>query len=397
MNVPDLRIGGDGAPLPEPPGPFDVAGIGFTSGATGPAKGVVYRHHQMQAQRDAIRSLYEIGPSDSLVAAFGPFALFGPLLGIPSVVPNMEVTSPGTLTAAALADAAAAVDATLVFGSPAALRNVTATAGDLTGDQRAALKSARLLLSAGAPVNVETLRAAAELMPNAEAHTPYGMTEAMPVADIDFDGIVEAGDRTGVCVGVPVEGVEVTISSIDSNGQAAGALTSDPGVVGEVCIRAAHMRDGYDKLWVTQDKASQPVGWHRSGDVGHLDEEGRLWIEGRIGHVVSTAAGPVTPVGLEHAVESLHGVALAAVVGVGPVGTQQVVAVLEMSEPVGSPGLASEGLVDHIRELAGAVDIAAVFTVPDLPVDRRHNSKIDRGRIAAWADTVLAGGRLGRL
>jgi acyl-coenzyme A synthetase/AMP-(fatty) acid ligase/pimeloyl-ACP methyl ester carboxylesterase len=392
-----LRERGEGVQLPERPGALDVAGIGFTSGATGPAKGVVYRHHQLQAQRDAIRSLYEIGSSDSLVAAFGPFALFGPLIGIPSVVPDMELTSPGTLTAAALADAAAAVDATLVFGSPAALRNVIATAGDLSDDQRTALEHARLLLSAGAPVNVEILREAAALMPNAEAHTPYGMTEAMPVADIDLEGIVDAGNRSGVCVGVPVEGVEVAIAAIDSNGRAVGALTSEAGVVGEVCIRAPHMRDGYDKLWVTQDMASQPVGWHRSGDVGHLDDEGRLWVEGRIGHVVTTAAGPVTPIGIEHAVELLDGVALAAMVGVGPVGTQQIVVVLALVDGVRSPGLASESLADQVRGLGGAVDIAAVFTVPELPVDKRHNSKIDRGRIALWAEAVLAGGRLGRL
>ena len=383
--------------LPDRPGKNDVAGIGFTSGATGPAKGVVYRHHQLQAQRDTIRDLYDIGPGDSLVAAFGPFSLFGPLLGIASVVPDMEVTSPGSLTAAALADAAATIEATLVFGSPAALRNVNATFEDLTVDQRKALESARLLLSAGAPVNADTLRSAIELMPNAEAHTPYGMTEAMPVADIDLGGIVAAGVRDGVCVGVPVDGVEVAISAIDNGGLASGAPTSDAGVVGEVCIKAPHMREGYDRLWLTQTEASQPPGWHRSGDVGHLDGEGRLWIEGRIGHVVTTAGGPVTPVGIEHSVEALDDVDLAAVVGVGPVGTQQVVAVVVLVNAVRRSGLASEELADRVRAQSGGVDIAAVFTVPALPVDKRHNSKIDRSAIAAWAEGALAGRRMGRV
>ena len=393
----ELRQRGRGMPLPELPGMYDVAGIAFTSGATGPAKGVVYRHHQLQAQRDAVMTLYDIGPEDSLVAAFGPFSLFGPLFGIPSVVPDMEVTSPGSLTASALADAAATIDATLVFGSPAALRNVTATAGSLTPEQRTALERARLLLSAGAPVNAKILKAAVALMPNAEAHTPYGMTEVMPVADIDLEGIAAAGVRNGVCVGLPVEGVEVAISIIDSDGSAVGALTSAAGVVGEICIRAPHMRDGYDKLWVTQSKASQPQGWHRSGDVGHIDDDGRLWVEGRIGHVVTTADGPVTPVGIEHAVETLSDVELAAVVGVGPVGTQQVVVVVSLVDGIRRPALASEGLADQVRDLSGAVDIAAVFTVPKLPVDKRHNSKIDRSRIASWAANVLAGGRMGHL
>jgi len=157
------------------------------------------------------------------------------------------------------------------------------------------------------------------------------------------------------------------------------------------------MRDGYDKLWVTQSDASQPEGWHRSGDVGHIDVDGRLWVEGRIGHVISTADGPVTPVGLEHAVEVLPEVELAAAVGVGPIGTQQVVIVVSLVAGARRPSLADEDLADRVRQMSSSVDVAAVFTVPALPVDKRHNSKIDRTRIAAWASKVLAGGRMGRL
>jgi acyl-coenzyme A synthetase/AMP-(fatty) acid ligase len=318
-------------------------------------------------------------------------------MGIPSAVPDMSVTSPGSLTAEALADAAEAIDATLIFASPAALRNVAATASELTSTQTAALERARLLLSAGAPVPSEVLRSAADLMPNSEAHTPYGMTEVMPVADISLAEIDASGAGVGVCVGFPVEGVDVAISPMSDEGQATGALTSEPDVVGEVCIRAPHMRDGYDKLWVTQSAASQPTGWHRSGDVGRFDTDGRLWIEGRIVHVITTATGPVTPIGVEHAIAVLDDVELAAVVGVGPVGTQQVIVVLSCVSGNSRPDLADEGLSDRVREVAGTIDIAAVLVVPSLPVDKRHNSKIDRTRIAGWAENVLAGGRMGRI
>jgi acyl-coenzyme A synthetase/AMP-(fatty) acid ligase/pimeloyl-ACP methyl ester carboxylesterase len=393
----DLRGRGGGVTLPTRPGPSDDAGVGFTSGSTGPAKGVTYTHRQLQAQRDALVRLYSIDASDSLVAAFGPFALFGALMGIPSVVPDMKVTSPGSLTATALADAAGSIDATLIFASPAALSNVAATSGDLSSDERAALGHARLLLSAGAPVPAETLGAAALLVPNAQAHTPYGMTEVMPVADIGLTEIEGVGDGEGVCVGYPVDGVEVAIIAIDSDGRAAGDLAAEPGVLGEVCIRAAHMRNGYDKLWMTENEASQPTGWHRSGDVGHLDDEGRLWIEGRIGHVITTPDGPVTPVGIEHAVAALQDVALAAAVGVGPLGAQLVVVALTLTEGGRRASLADEALADRVRDMAGPVDVAAVLVVPTLPVDKRHNSKIDRTRIAGWADKVLAGGRMGRI
>ena len=393
----ELRERGGGRPMPPPPAPSDEAAIGFTSGATGPAKGVTYRHHQMQAQRDALVDLFNIGSDDRLVAAFGPFALYGPAMGIPSVVPDMEVTSPASLTAGALAAAVRSVDATLIFASPAALRNVVATAGEMSQEDAVSMKDVRLLMSAGAPVPAAVLRSVGELLPAAEAHTPYGMTEVLPVADISLAGIEAAGSGDGVCVGYPLPSVDVAIDPLAGAAPADLGLTVEPGVVGEVCIRAPHMRDGYDKLWMTGHTASQPEGWHRSGDVGHLDEQGRLWIEGRMGHILTTSNGPVTPIGIEHAVANALQVEHAAVVGVGPAGAQQVVVVVVPAEGKTRPGLADEVLADIVRTQAPEVDVAAVLVAPRLPVDKRHNSKINRTRIARWAERVLAGGRIGRI
>jgi acyl-coenzyme A synthetase/AMP-(fatty) acid ligase len=391
-----VRSRGDHAAAPQAPDSGDVAAVVFTSGATGPAKGVTYRHHQAQAQRDAVMQVYGIREDDRFVAAFAPFALYGPAMGIPSVVPDMDVTAPGTLTASGLASAAAAVDATLVFASPAALANVVATADELTPSMRQALAAVRLLMSAGAPVSASLLERVAALVPNAELHTPYGMTEVLPVADISLEGIKAAGRGNGVCVGLPVDGVEVAINPLDREASPGGMLTRDAEIVGEVCIRAPHAKEEYDKLWVTQNASAEPDGWHRSGDVGHLDGDGRLWIEGRMIHIIESPNGPVTPVGIEHAAESVPGIAHTAAVGVGPIGTQQVVVVVALVDPVRSPTLADDALADEVRR-AVPTDVAAVLTVPSLPVDKRHNSKIDRTRIAAWATAVLAGGRLRRL
>ena len=392
----DVRARGEGKRLARGPEPDADAAVLFTSGSTGPAKGVLYRHRQLQAQRDAIVELYGIKETDRLVAAFGPFALFGPGIGITSAVPDMDTTSPGTLTARALAEAVKAVDATMVFGSPAALRNVVATADEMPTELVEAMEDVRLLISVGAPVPAEVLRAAVKLMPNAEAHTPYGMTEVLPVADIALAQIESAGGGTGVCVGHPVSGVEVAISALDGAGEAVGSLTTDAGVVGEVCISARHIRDGYDNLWLTQHAASDPIGWHRSGDVGHLDAQGRLWVEGRLAHLIRTGSGPVTPIGIEHRVLTLPNVKLAAAVGVGPAGAQVVVVVVELVEGGDKASLADESLAAEVRSVVN-VDVAAVLVVPRLPTDLRHNSKIDRTRVAAWAEDILAGGRVGKL
>ena len=384
------------ASVPEYAGDDDIAAVVFTSGATGPSKGVVYRHHQVQAQRDALIECYQISCDDRLVAAFAPFALYGPAMGVSSVVPDMDVTAPGTLEAGALGAAAVAIDATMVFASPAALVNVVKTADGLSADQRRSFEKVRLLLSAGAPVRPSLLWSVSRLFPNAAIHTPYGMTEVLPVADISLGEIEDASGGDGVCVGHPLPTVEVRISGLDDLGIATGELTVEPGVVGEVVVQAPHIRDGYDRLWHTQYKASQPPGWHRSGDVGHLDDAGRLWIGGRTGHVISTAHGPLAPVAIEQVIEDLAEVDLAAVVGVGPVGTQQIVAVVELETGVRRAAQADSELHRRVRESTDH-DVAAVLVVPHLPVDRRHNSKIDRTRVAAWAEKVLAGAPMRRL
>jgi acyl-CoA synthetase (AMP-forming)/AMP-acid ligase II/pimeloyl-ACP methyl ester carboxylesterase len=376
----------------------DDCAVVFTSGATGPAKGVVYTQRQVLAQLELVRSTYRLTADDRFVAAFAPFALLGPALGIGSAVPDIDVTAPGTLTATALAEAAAAVDATVVFASPAALRRVAATGAELSARHREALGRVRLLMSAGAPVPAALLRAVRAVLPAAAAHTPYGMTEALPVTDVEVGEIEAAGAGEGVCVGRPLPGVEVRLSPLSPTGVADGPLTGDAGRTGEVCVRAAHVKDRYDALWATERASSRDAGWHRTGDVGHLDPAGRLWIEGRLPHVVSTAAGVVTPVGVEQRVEQLDGVQAAAVVGVGPVGAQVVVVVVvpagASSKRPGRAGLrpADARLADAVRAAAGA-DVAAVLVTPRLPVDVRHQSKVDRAEVARRAGRLLAGAR----
>jgi acyl-CoA synthetase (AMP-forming)/AMP-acid ligase II len=255
-------------------------------------------------------------------------------------------------------------------------------------------------MSAGAPVPVALLESVRSVLPAAEAHTPYGMTEALPVTDVSLAQIIEAqADHAGggVCVGRPLASVEVAVSPLDSAGSADAPLTTEPDVTGEICVRAGHVKDRYDHLWVTQRDSSRDAGWHRTGDVGHLDAAGRLWVEGRLPHVVTTAHGVVTPVGVEQRVERLAGVQSAATVGVGPAGTQVVVVVVVPAAGARRRGrnrlrLAGATLADDVRAAAGT-EVAAVLTTDRLPLDIRHASKVDRQAVAASAGRLLGGAR----
>jgi acyl-CoA synthetase (AMP-forming)/AMP-acid ligase II/pimeloyl-ACP methyl ester carboxylesterase len=375
--------------LPAEPTGDQPAAVLYTSGATGPAKGVRYRHRQLAAQRDALVATYGITAEDRLVAAFAPFALYGPALGITSTIPDVDVTTPGALTADAFAAACGSIGATIAFASPAALANVLRTAAPSPDPRTAGL---RLVLSAGAPVPVATLRRMERQHPGTEAHTPYGMTECLPVADVSLAEIDRAGRGHGVCVGRPVSGAHVMIAALDFDAATTVASLA-PGVTGEVLVRTPWMSDGYDRRWRTERDArpSDAAGtvWHRTGDVGHLDTDGRLWIEGRTVHVVHTVHGPITPVPVEVAVEALPGLERAAAVGVGPRGCQQLVVVVVAP---GDASLAPTPVTDEVRAAVHWAPVAAVLTAPSLPVDIRHNTKIDRAEVAAWASAVLSGG-----
>jgi acyl-coenzyme A synthetase/AMP-(fatty) acid ligase len=358
------------------PNADDLAAVLFTSGATGPAKGVRYTHRQLYAQRDALQKTYNIIPTDTFVAAFAPFALYGPALGIATGLADMDVTSPGTLTAAALDDACRRVGATMVFASPAALANVARTA---TTDVQH-LGTVRLVMSAGAPVPIKTLQEVSRLCPLAELHTPYGMTEVLPVADVSLSDLTRIGTGHGVCVGKPVSGCDVRIDNETS----------------ELLVSAPWMSAGYDSLWLTQHNArpilnigSQSATWHRTGDVGHIDSEGNVWIEGRLVHVIHTSHGPIAPIPLEIAVEALPNVVRVAAVGIGPTDVQHIVVVVETINS--NDGPADAELTHAVRTALDPLTIASVWATKKLPVDIRHNSKIDRTAVSKQMSQILSG------
>ena len=394
------------------PAPDSDAAILFTSGSTGPAKGVRYTHRRLGALMGVLQNFFEVRPGTSLVAGFAPFALLGPGISTVSITPDMEVTKPRTLTATALAQSVIDGEATMIFASPAAYHNVVATAGELSDEQRAALTRITLVLSAGAPVPLALMDDLAGLFPHAKIRSPYGMTEGLLLTDIERAEVAEAlansdGDL-GVCVGRPVDGVRVALAPIGEDGVPSDELLEGEaaqGILGEFVVHAAHAKAGYDGLWRTTHEAARDTVdgllWHRTNDIGHIDAQGRVWLEGRVQHLLTPPTGPLGPGGPEAVVDTLPLVHRSAAVGVGPAGTQALVLVVEPSAEVagavqnGPAPLSLTTLVrDAVRESTGE-DVAAVLIAKEFPTDIRHNSKIDRPRLARWAARVLGGGKVG--
>jgi acyl-coenzyme A synthetase/AMP-(fatty) acid ligase len=166
----------------------------------------------------------------------------------------------------------------------------------------------------------------------------------------------------------------------------------------EILVSAPWMSAGYDALWLTQHNArpvlntdGHTVTWHRTGDVGHIDSEGNVWVEGRMVHVIHSAFGPVAPVPLEITVEALPSVVRAAAVGVGPTNVQQIVMVVETVN--GTEGPADTELTHAVRAALAPLTIASVWITKKLPVDIRHNSKIDRTAVSQKMSKILSGNK----
>lgn len=282
-----------------------------------------------------------------------------------------------------------------MFGSPALL-NRLGRYGVASGLK---LPSLRRVLSAGAPVRVDVLeRMTALLSPGAEVFTPFGATEALPVASIGSAEVLSdtadgARSGRGVCVGRPVAGSRVRIIRIteDAIERWSDNLEVPVGAIGEITVRGAVVTESYHRRAEATRLAKIREGdaiVHRMGDVGAFDGAGRLWMCGRKNHRVVTREGTLFTVPVEEVLNAHPGVRRTALVGVGVRGAQHPVVLIERE-----PGEHStdDALVRGVRGLASAHEVTrglVSFSVYSgaFPVDTRHNAKIERERLARWAE-----------
>jgi len=349
------------------------AAVVHTSGATGAAKPVVYTHAALAAQRDVVRNVFTLDPAHGFISSFAPFILLGPALGVPCVLPEGDVLVPAELDFDRFAHACGSSDSDVAWLSPASARTIVRTANG----RRIPL---RLVMLAGAPIPAE-LAADVHRITDAEVRAPYGMTEAMPVTDgVGAMRRVPFGTDTGRML----PGAEIIIVPFREP-------LSDPvetGQWGEILVSCPWMRAGYDRRWAIEDSATIDRGgrvFHRTGDVGCLDERGHLIQLGRVQHVITTATQALPCAMVEQSIADQISAEVAAV-GVGPDGAQVIGVVVSGA---GSLRIADPELTAAVRA-ASKHPIAAVL-IGELPVDIRHQSKIRRDVLATSASELLAG------
>ncbi|MGD0585099.1 MAG: fatty acid CoA ligase family protein [Oryzomonas sp.] len=398
-----------GVPLDElrrcaQPGPFvaadtcrdDVAAILFTSGSTGTPKGAVYTHGTFAAQVEALREMYDFRPGEVDLPTFPLFALFAPALGMTALIPQMDFTRPGSVDPRKILGPATEYSATTMFGSPALLNRV-GRFGESHGSRFPHIKR---VISAGAPVPAAVLKRFAALLPDdAEIFTPYGATEALPVSSIGSREVLAetgamAGFGHGVCVGRPVASISLAIIQISDAPIAAWSdtLALPPLEVGEIAVRGPQVSRAYlnrpDATRLAKIPDSDGGVWHRMGDVGYLDNSGRIWFCGRKSHRVVTAGETLFTIPVEGVFNTHPAVFRTALVGVGMPGSQQPVLCVELEKKAGKPE--QEQIRTELLELGSLYPhtrkIRTILFHPAFPVDIRHNAKIFREKLAVWAE-----------
>jgi acyl-CoA synthetase (AMP-forming)/AMP-acid ligase II len=380
------------------PAPDEPAAIIFTSGSTGPPKGVLYRHGNFCSQVRQLQSHYEIQPGEIDLPGFPLFGLFNAAMGVTTVVPDMDASRPARVNPRLIIEAIRDWNVTQAFGSPA-MWNVV---GRHCEANSVTLPSVRRVLCAGAPVPPHVVDRMHAALPRGQMFTPYGCTEALPIASISSSEILgETAEQTargkGVCVGGPFSEIDwkviritdTPIPAIDdaeelATHQIGELIVRGPVVTSEYVTRADQNR--YAKIGTGNDV------WHRMGDAGYLDERNRFWFCGRKSHRVIADHGTMFTIPSEAIFNNHESIYRSALVGVGRPG-EQIPVIIAEPWPEKRPGNkpARDKLIGELYSLGQANDLTKtirrehIFIHKSLPVDIRHNAKIFREQLAVWA------------
>jgi acyl-CoA synthetase (AMP-forming)/AMP-acid ligase II len=374
----------------QPCEPDTPAIITFTSGSTGEPKAAVRTHGFLIAQHRALVESLELAPGEIDLCTLPIFLLANLASGVTSVIPDADLRAPGAIDAAPVAAQIGMTRPDRTVASPAFLLRLVMHA-DRTGTR---FETFRRIDTGGAPVFPRTLDAIADMAPNAAVVAVYGSTEAEPITAIDRRDI-SAADRdamargSGLLAGRPASSIELRIlrdrwgtplgpwSEADLERETLGA-----GEAGEVVVSGEHVLTGYLE-GCGDEETKINVGarvWHRTGDAGHLDSKGRLWLLGRCSAKAVDGARTLYPFAVESAASDVTGVTRTAFV----MHRQQRVLVAEVNG-----GRAAKVRATLMERLAWA-GLADVVIVSRIPVDRRHNAKVEYPTLVRMLDRLRA-------
>lgn len=383
---------------PVPPTPRAVdhepAMIAFTTGSTGPAKAVELTHGNLAATLRLTQELTGVDDSESGLVTLPMFGLLYLLIGSRIALPPLIPSRVGATDPVHVVDAITRFDIRTLFASPAVLAPLL----EYCRTRRVSLPAVRAVFSGGAPVPAAVVTGLRSLLhEDAKVYAGYGATEAIPMAAIESREIAgDVAEQTrrgaGTCLGSPVPGVDVRIVGVtDEPIETWDRVTAPVDGTGEIVVSGPNVSTRY--RW---PESANPAGkiaagtrtWHRTGDVGRIDDQGRIWFCGRKSQRVETAMATLYPVQAEQIANVVDGVARTALVGVGDRPAQRPVLCVELV-PGADPESTLAGVRARLADFPLTATIDTVLVHPGFPVDIRHNAKIGREKLAVWSDKQL--------
>jgi len=376
----------------------ELAAILFTTGSTGPAKGVEYTHGIFDAQVSLIRSRFKITEEDIDLPTFPLFALFDPALGMTAVIPEMDPVHPAQVDPTKIIEAVVNQGVTNMFASPALLNRV----GSYGKENNIRLPSLKRVITAGAPAAPDNIAQFCTMLEDdGQVHTGYGATEAMPVSSFSSAEILSetaalSRQGFGICVGCPIENVAVRIIAISDEAVAQWRddLLVPDGEIGEITVqgdivtRSYFRRPQENRFSKIQDGE---LTWHRMGDLGWKDSKGRLWFCGRKSHRVVTPEKTFFTIPCESIYNNHPAVYRSALVGIGQPHCRRPVICIELNPAQRKKDRhqLKEELLVLGRGNILTENIDMILFHPGFPVDVRHNSKIFREKLSIWAQRKI--------
>ena len=394
MRLCDLRRPSAAPPTPVPRGDADPALVAFTSGATGRPKGVVFTNRMLSEQLAVFRGQFGFRGGDQDLPLLPVFSLFTAALGVGSIFPPLDPSRPLSLVPSQIIRVMRDLGNQTSFGSPALWSKI----GEYCRQTGATLPQLRRVFMAGAPVSQTTIDLVKAACPQAESFTPYGATEALPVTIASADDlwqdrpVLAVTGEQGTPVGRAIEGVALRVVQ-PLTGQPVMPLIDCPErVIGEIVVSGDTVSREYlrrPEATATSKIHDGDRVWHRMGDMGYLDAAGHLYFCGRKAHVVSTPDRTFHSVPVENVFNRHPQVRRSALIEVagGPA-----LAIEPASWPL-TPQ-ARQTLAAELRAVGVGDPVTAAiqrfYFHQSFPVDARHNAKIFRDRLGAWAATQTA-------
>jgi acyl-CoA synthetase (AMP-forming)/AMP-acid ligase II len=398
-----------------------MSAILFTSGSTGTPKGVVYSHKMFEAQITALREDYAIKPGERDLATFPLFSLFGPALGMASIVPDMDASKPIKANPAFIFAAIEKYQCTNLFANPALIEvlgqagatNVSATKADTESVNNTGVKlhSLKRVISAGAPATLSSIERFTQLLSNnVPVLTSYGATESLPLTKIASSDLLATSHITdnggGICVGNPVNGVELSIIAINDNVIETwhDDLALPVNTIGEIVVKGDMVsHQYYNRASATAQAKIRDVDAkcpdsrvvrHRMGDLGYLDDSGALWMCGRKAHRVETDKKVLFSIPCERIFNTHQSVKRTALVAVKINHKTLPLLCIELTDEAKNNKNFDEAILFSALKVSALAHkqtsaISHFLIHDDFPVDIRHNAKIFREKLAVWAQQEL--------